>query len=393
MNVRFIIYVWIVIMTILESPVYAQEEQGKSTDSYFFDILAEHALILDHESGIVLYEKAAHTPVAPASMSKIMTAEIIFDRLKNNRLSMDTQLPVSENAWHKGGAGSGSSTMFLEPGSRVRVADLLRGVIVQSGNDACIVFAESIAGSEENFAIMMTQKAQSLGLDSAQFTNATGWPDPEHSISLYDLGRLASHIIRSYPNYYPIYAETEFTWNSIKQYNRNPLLNRFPGADGMKTGHTEDAGYSLIGTAQRNGIRRIVIVSGLPNKALRKEESLRLMDIAFNDFKIYRLFNSGDMVGQVPVYMGRQDMVNVIAPKTIESGLHRFDRPNLQSWLRYKGSVVAPVQQGAHIADLIIEAPGHPAQTFPLLAAEDVAEKSSFGKVIRILKHIIEGNK
>jgi len=240
-----------------------------------FETTAPHVLILDHNTGLVLFEKDARAPVAPASMTKIMTAELIFER---------------------------------------------RGVIIQSGNDACIVLAEGIAGSETAFAELMTSRARELGLSSATFRNSTGWPHPEHRISTYDLAVLAKRSIDVHPEFYPLYAERNFTWNDITQNNRNPLLTKFTGADGLKTGHTEVSGYGLVASAQRGETRRIVVVNGLGSKAQRSQESLRLMQAAFDQFKIYNLYNQGDIVGHVPVYMGKSETVNVQVRRSSDIG-------------------------------------------------------------------------
>lgn len=362
-------------------------------DDSFFETPAPHAIIMDYDTGLILFEKDARRPLPPASMTKIMTAEMIFQRLKDGRLTTDTEFTVSENAWRRGGAASGSSTMFLKPGSNVRVEDLLRGVIIQSGNDACIVLAEGISGSEAAFAEKMTERAKALGLETASFKNATGWPADGHHISFHDLARLSAITLETYPEYYPIYAETEFTWNNITQPNRNPLLGRFQGADGLKTGRTDEAGYSLVASAKRDGERRIVVVGGLNSQAQRRDVSEHLMNAAFNDFKLYNLFDANETVGQVPVYMGTEDHVNVVAPQAVKSALHKQDRAKLKTQLRYNGHAVAPIQAGDHIADLIISEPGKSERITPLVAAAAVKEKSAFGKAITVLIAIIRGEK
>ena len=233
---------------------FAQSSVSETT----FSTAAPHAAILDFETGEVLYQKDAGRPMAPASMTKIMTAEMVFNALKSGRLTPETEFTVSEEAWRRGGAKSGSSTMFLDLNSTVSVADLIRGVVIQSGNDACIVLAEGMAGSEDAFASQMTARAREMGLSSATFRNATGWPHPEHNISAIDLAKLARAQIKNHPEFYPIYNERSFKWNGISQGNRNPLLGKFTGADGLKTGHTEISGYGLVGSAERDGVRRIL---------------------------------------------------------------------------------------------------------------------------------------
>jgi len=355
-----------------------------------FETPAPHAVIIDHATGLVLYEKDARAPVAPASMTKIITANMVFEKLRDGTLSPDTLFTVSEEAWRRGGAKSGSSTMFLSPGSTVSVEDLLRGVIIQSGNDACIVLAENIAGSETAFADQMTRRAAALGMDTALFRNATGWPDPEHRISTYDLAQLARHTIEKFPEFYAIYNERDFTWNNITQGNRNPLLGRFTGADGLKTGHTQVSGYGLVASAERAGIRRTVVVNGLSSKAQRRDESLRLMQAAFDQFKVYDLYTPGETVGSVDVYMGQTETVSVITDSAVRSGLYRGDRAKLKTQLRYVPAA-APITKGDQIAELIIYEPGQVERIVPLYASNDVKAKSIFGRAWAVLIDKIRG--
>ncbi len=352
---------------------------------------APHVVILDYDTGLVLYEKDARRAIAPASMTKIMTAELVFDRIRDGSISLDTEFPVSEEAWRRGGAASGSSTMFLDLNSKARVEDLLRGVIIQSGNDACIVLAEGIAGSETAFADMMTEHARQIGLDSATFRNATGWPDPEHKISLYDLAKLGRRTIQEYPEFYPLYSENEFSWNGITQSNRNPLLGRFTGADGLKTGHTEASGYGLVASAKRGDVRRIMVVNGLDSKADRRDEGIRLMQAAFDQFKVQSLFPADEKIASIPTYMGKEDSVDVISASPINIGIYRGHAKDLRVELRSKSAVAAPISQGDHIADLVVKVPGKDDETFPLVAASDVKLKSAMGRVIDTLLGKIRG--
>jgi len=356
-----------------------------------FETLAPHVLIMDHDTGIVLYEKNARAPMAPASMTKIMTAELVFEKLRSGQITLDTEFSVSEEAWRRGGAKSGSSTMFLKLGSTANVEDLLRGVIIQSGNDACIVLAEGISGSETAFADEMTERARELGLETATFRNSTGWPHSEHKISTFDLATLAQNTINNFSEFYPMYSEREFTWNGITQGNRNPLLGRFTGADGLKTGHTEASGYGLVASAKRGNDRRIVVVNGLDSKAQRSNESNRLMRAAFESFKIYNLFAAGDELGRVEVYMGQEDSVAVKIEEDVRIGLFRADRKNLKTQMRYNGAAVAPVTMGDHIADLIIIEPSGENRVIPLKAAADVKAKSAFAKAWNVLLRKIRG--
>ena len=349
-----------------------------------FQTKAPHAVIMDYETGEVLYEKGARAAIAPASMTKIMTADMVFEALKNGTVTPDTEFQVSEEAWRRGGVKSGSSTMFLKVKSSVRVEDLLRGIIIQSGNDACIVVAEGLAGSETEFADQMTARAKAIGLESASFRNSTGWPHPEHKISAFDLAQLARHSIKTYPEYYSIYGEKSFTWNEIKQGNRNPLLGKFTGADGMKTGSTEASGYGLVGSAERAGKRRIVVINGLESKSDRADVSLRLMSAAFSQFKIYQLYKSGDVIGDVDVYMGAAEKVKVRIDENVQAGIFRGDRAKISSIMMSKPAV-APITVGDHIADMIISVPGREDKKIALFATEDIKAKSLFAKAWTIL--------
>ena len=355
-----------------------------------FQTKAPHAVIMDYETGEVLYEKGARAAIAPASMTKIMTADMVFEALKNGTVTPDTEFQVSEEAWRRGGVKSGSSTMFLKVKSSVRVEDLLRGIIIQSGNDACIVVAEGLAGSETEFADQMTARAKAIGLESASFRNSTGWPHPEHKISAFDLAQLARHSIKTYPEYYSIYGEKSFTWNEIKQGNRNPLLGKFTGADGMKTGSTEASGYGLVGSAERAGKRRIVVINGLESKSDRADVSLRLMSAAFSQFKIYQLYKSGDVIGDVDVYMGAAEKVKVRIDQNVQAGIFRGDRAKISSVMMSKPAV-APITVGDHIADMIISVPGREDKKIALFAAEDIKAKSLFAKAWTILLQKIRG--
>ncbi|WP_306016322.1 D-alanyl-D-alanine carboxypeptidase family protein [Oceanicaulis sp. MMSF_3324] len=356
-----------------------------------FDTRASHAVILDYETGDVLFSKNGEEPMPPASMSKLMTALMVFEALEDGRFEPDTSLPVSETAWRRGGAASGSSTMFLEVNSRAEVEDLIRGIIVQSGNDACIVVAEALGGTEENFAQMMTERAHELGLESANFANATGWPDPEHRISALDLARLARHIIESYPQYYDIYSETEFTYNGIRQYNRNPLLGVFDGADGLKTGHTEESGYGLVASAEREGERRIVVFNGMESNRARADESERLMRAAFTEFSTVDLVQAGDVLGESEVYLGVAPHVELRAAEDLSFGLHRRDRDGITAELVYEAPLHAPVQEGDVIGALEVALPDGREMSIPVEAAQSVARKGAMGRAGAALARLIRG--
>ena len=357
-----------------------------------FQTQATHLVILDYDSGEVLFEKNARVQMFPASMTKIMTATIVFDRIKSGALSLDDEFMVSEDAWRRGGTKSGSSTMFLKPKSMVKVRDLLRGVIVQSGNDACIVLAQGIAGSEAAFADLMNAKAKQLGLESANFVNATGWPDPNHKISAYDLARLARHSIEAYPEMYKIYGERKYTWNGITQDNRNPLFGSgIDGVDGLKTGHTKVSKYGFVGSGVRDGERRVFVINGLETNSARRSESRRIMRSSFGEFKTYRLYETDQKAGSAKVFMGKSETVTLVASEAVLVGLHKPARTKLKVQIKYQDPIPAPIVKGDHIADLLITAPGRANETVALFAGEDVARKSLFGRMAASLTRKIRG--
>jgi len=344
-----------------------------------FKTEAPHAVILDATSGEVLFEKDARDPIAPASMTKIMTADIVFAALKDGSLSPDTEFTVSEDAWRRGGVKSGSSTMFLKPKSKVKVAELLKGVIIQSGNDACIVLAEGLAGSEEAFAVMMTERARAMGLSSATFRNSTGWPHPEHKISALDLAKLARKQIETFPEFYPLYNERSYTWNGIKQGNRNPLLGRVTGADGMKTGSTEASGFGLVGSAIRGEERRIIVINGLDDAGERRAVASRLMQAAFDQFKVYDLHSRGQHLGELEVYMGKVSTVGVALTQDIRKGLPISDRSKVTSEITYT-TPKAPISKGDVVAQLKVSLPGRKDENYDLVATADVKRKGLFAR-------------
>ncbi|SNT72213.1 D-alanyl-D-alanine carboxypeptidase (penicillin-binding protein 5/6) [Amphiplicatus metriothermophilus] len=346
---------------------------------------AEYAIIMDHETGAVLYEKNADVPTAPASMSKLMTVAIVFERLKSGELSLDDEFYVSEKAWRMGG-----SKMWVRVDTKIRLEDLLRGVIVQSGNDACIVIAENIAGSEEAFAEIMTRKAREWGLKNSTFANATGWPDPNHKMSMRDIALLSRKIIRDYPEYYAMFAEREFTWEKIRQANRNPLFDMVEGADGLKTGHTEESGYGLAGTAVRDGVRRIVVFNGTASEKERASEAQRLMRIAFNDFVTKTLYQAGDVVGDALVFKGVEKSAPLIVREPISMILHRSAN-KVRAKIVYEGPVAAPVAENQQIGYLRVETEAGEAREYPLFAGKTVRELGVFGKIALAAKTLIVG--
>ena len=356
------------------------------TQAATMETQAEEAFLVDFQTGAVLLDKNADVRMPPSSMSKMMTAYMVFERLKDGRLSLDDELPVSEKAWRKGG-----SKMFVEVGDQVRVEDLLRGVIVQSGNDACIVLAEGLAGSEEAFAEQMTAKGREIGLTGSNFTNATGWPDENHYVTARDLATLAERIIVDHPEYYHYYSEKEFTWNDIRQGNRNPLLYRNVGADGLKTGHTEAAGYGLTASAMQNGRRLLLVVNGLPSVKARADESERLMSWGFREFGNYALFKAGDTVDDAPVWLGGEDAVPLVIADDLTVTLPRSERNGMQVAVVYDSPIPAPVPAGQEIAKLRVSWPGGVPVEVPLQAGADVEQLGPFGRIAASIKFLVLG--
>ncbi len=336
------------------------------------DTRARTAIVIDATSGAVLMEKDADRPIPPASMSKLMTIYMVFEALKSGKLSLNDEFRVSEAAWNKEG-----SKMFVREGDRVSIENLLRGVIVQSGNDACIVLAEGLTGTEEAFAKAMTVRAAEIGLENSSFRNSTGLPARGHDMSARDLATLAGKIIREFPEYYPIYSEREFTWEGIKQGNRNPLLGLDIGADGLKTGHTEEAGYGLVASAIRDGRRVILAITGLESVKARAEEAERLMNWAFREYETAKIFAAGETIDQAPVWIGATPTVPLVAVEDVWATTPFAAKDELSARLRYEGPVPAPVTKGQPIGELVIKAPDMAPVTVAVVAGADV-EKGGF---------------
>jgi serine-type D-Ala-D-Ala carboxypeptidase (penicillin-binding protein 5/6) len=333
---------------------------------------APYAILIDGDSGSVLFEKNADELVPPASLSKLMTAEVVFHEIKEGKLKPETEFPVSVNAWRKGGAPSHGSAMFLAVNSKASVDDLLHGVIIQSGNDACIVLAEGIAGNEPEFADKMTKRAREIGLDKSTFANATGLHDPQHLMTVRELAKLARHIIHTYPEYYKIYGEREFTWGKIRQLNRNPLLAMNMGADGLKTGFTKEAGYGLVGSAVQAGLRLIVVVNGLKTSKERADEGRKLLEWGFSHFRSGLVFAEGQEIASAKVYGGAKSYVPLVAGKAIRLMVPRGARERITARLVYTGPVRAPVEKGQQIGTLKVWRGDFLALEVPLHANESV---------------------
>ena len=352
-----------------------------------FETEARAAVLMDYRTGAVLFAKDPDVPLPPASMSKLMTAYMVFERLKDGTLRLDDTLPVSEKAWRTGG-----SKMFVKVGDRVSVEDLLHGIIVQSGNDACVAVAESLAGSEAAFSERMTQRARELGLANTNLMNATGLPDPQHKMSVRDLALLARRIIAEFPEFYPIYSEPEFTYAGIRQHNRNPLLQKqVPGVDGMKTGHTDEAGYGLVTSAERDGHRLILVIAGTKSSRTRASEAERLLEYGFRDFQQYRLFGPGETVQEADVWLGGRSRVPLVSPEGVAVTMSREARKEMVVKLVYQNPVPAPITAGQVLAELLVTAPGLDPVTIPLVAATEVPEAGMLGKVTGALGYLLWG--
>lgn len=357
-----------------------------------FQTPAKQAILLDFDTGAVLYEKNADASMYPASMTKLMTSILAFDELKAGRLSLDDTFRVSETAWRKGG-----SKMFVRVNSDVRIEDLLRGVIVQSGNDASIVIAEGIAGTEEAFAERMTERGRQIGLESTVFRNATGWPDPEHVTTARDLAKLARFLIRQYPEFYPYYSEKEFTYGKsldgkpITQGNRNPLLYKSIGADGLKTGHTEASGYGLAASASRDGRRLVLVVNGLDSVRARSSETERLINWGFQVFDNYQLFQAGETVEDAKVWLGDAVTVPLVIEEDLTITIPKSARRNMKVQVIYESPVPAPIEAGTTIGRVEVTAPDIEPIVRPLKTTQSVGQLDFFGRITSAINFIIFG--
>jgi len=363
---------------------------------------AEHAILMDGDSGQVLWSKDAFTATPPASMSKLMTLELLFHELKDGRVKLTDTFPVSENAWKTQG-----SKMFVELGSRISVENLIRGIIIDSGNDACVVVAESLGGTEDAFIDMMNQRAKKLGLDNSHFVNPNGLPDPPGQLmSVADLGKLAFHLIHDYPDYYHFFSERSFVWHNIPQQNRDAVLDLLPGTDGLKTGHTDAAGYGIVVSTVQNGQRLILVLNGLRypqldkmdaaaqdwhGVKLRAEEAARVMSLAFREFRHYQLFKQNDVVGSAVVWQGTSDTVPLTLAGPLAVTLQVDSRPGMKVALTYNGPVQAPIAKGQQIGVLKVTAPDSPEFTVPVYAANAVPSAGLFGRIFLGIRALISG--
>jgi D-alanyl-D-alanine carboxypeptidase (penicillin-binding protein 5/6) len=349
------------------------------------DTIARWAYIQDFDTGATLLEKQADDEMPPSSMTKLMTLYLVYDQLKQGKLKLDDALPVSEKAWRMQG-----SKMFVALGSSVRVEDLIRGVVVQSGNDAAIVLAEAIGGSEEQFVEKMNAKAKELGMAHTFYKTCTGWPDPEQHMSCRDIATLAGHIIRDFPDYYHYDSEKTFRYNGIEQGNRNPLVQKGT-ADGLKTGHTEAGGYGLAASSKRNGRRVILVLNGLASMHDRASEGERLMDWAFFNFEDVTLFSAGDTIDTVPVWLGAARTVPLVAGRDVTVTMPRNWRQKASIKVAYDSPVSAPVAKGATLGRMTVSGDGVPNLDVPLMAGADVPRLGLPGRAMAVLSKYMTG--
>lgn len=363
------------------------------TNASAFETKATAAFIMDQTSGTVLLTKNADQPLPPASMSKLMTLYMAFEAVRRGKaeggLDLNEELPVSEHAQSYGG-----SSMFLRSGESVRVEDLLRGIIVLSGNDACVVIAESLSpdGTEYGFARLMTQRAQQLGMTNSTFINASGWPQTGHVMSMRDLALLANRLITDFPEFYPLFAETEFPFDNrvpSNRLNRNPVLTMGIGADGLKTGHTQEAGYGLVGSAKQGDRRVIFVITGLDTAAERAQESQSIVNWAFRQFAMREVGKAGDQFAQADVWMGAESTVGLVAPEDLNVLMPALSTGALDAEVVFNGPVAAPVSKGDQLAELVFTPEGLPEKRVPLVADRDIAAGGFFSRMTTTVQVLV----
>jgi len=364
---------------------------GQALAQADFDTKAKFAVLMDYESGTVIYQKDADSRLEPASMTKLMTLAVVFNELRAGRISLDDQFFVSENAWRTGGASSGGSTMFAELNSQIRVEDLIRSVIIQSGNDAAIVLAEGIAGSEGTFAVMMNELAGNLGLDGSNFTNSTGLPDPNEYSTARDLAELGRYLIREFPEFYHYFSEPEMEWNGIKQANRNSLVEMGIGVDGLKTGHTEAAGYGSVTSTAQGDRRLVAVVHGLTSMRERTEEARKLLTWGARAFERFTPYAAGQVVAYADVYGGTSPNVGLIGKGEIALYLPRGSRQCLSATVDYSAPLMPPISEGQQIAELRVFCNDQLVQSAPLYAAESVGQGDLVRRATDALKQLALG--
>lgn len=352
---------------------------------------ATHAILLDHETGMVLFEHNPDTLMSPASMSKLMTVLMVLEAVEDGRISMSDKFFVSDDAWRRGGSKSGSSTMFLNARSRVSVENLLRGVIIQSGNDACIALAEGLGGSEPGFAEMMTERARDLGMKKSTFMNSTGWPHEDHKTTARDLAYLTMHLIKHHTSTYGMFAERSFTWNGITQQNRNPLLYANMGADGLKTGHTQESGYGLVASAEQNGRRLILVLNGLQSKKERASEARKLMNWGFRAFTNEILATPDDVLVRAPVWQGEFARVGLAPSKAFRVVLPRTGLRKMVVTASYDKPVLAPITKGTPVGKLRVTLPGLETQEIDLVTTANIEREGMLARALSAISYVIFG--
>jgi len=374
--------------------VYAANNsvQGAKKDEGGFDGDAPTAILIEASSGSVLFERNADELRAPSSMMKLMTAEVVFNAIKKGDIKLSDEYRISENAWRKGGAPAGGSTMFAVLNSKVSVDDLLHGAIIQSGNDACIALAEGIAGNERIFAAdFMTKRARELGLTKSTFGNSNGLPDPANKMTVRELAKLTRYVIQTYPEFYKLFGEKEFTWNKIRQQNRNPLLNAMPGADGLKTGYTKDGGYGMVGSAVQNDTRLIVVVNGLEDPEDRATEAKKMLEWGFRNFETRPLFAANQTVGYAKVFGGDSRSVKLSSPEPIKVMVSKNGNDKLIARVVYNGPVRAPVKQGQQVGIVRVWRGANIAMEAPVYAAEAIGAGSTMRRAIDGASELVIG--
>ncbi|MFL2813144.1 MAG: D-alanyl-D-alanine carboxypeptidase family protein [Candidatus Puniceispirillales bacterium] len=357
--------------------------------SLSMDTVAKQAIMIEPDTGQIILEKNSDELMKPASMAKLMTIYIAFEKIKNKSISLDDKFIVSEKAWKKRG-----SRTFLEPGQTVSVEDLLRGVIVQSGNDAAIVLAEGISGTEDIFSDLMNSVARELKMKNTIFKNSTGWPDPLQNTSSRDLSILALNLINKFPDLYKMFAEISFTYNGIKQGNRNPILynNLVFGADGLKTGHTQESGYGLVASAKRDNLRFILVLNGMTSMRQRKQESSRLLNSAFREFKKLKIYNLNETVTKAKVFLGESDNISLIVKDEISLLLNSVEQREMRVKASWKEPISAPVNKNTILGALTIEIPNKTALSYPLYAGSDIPKQGFIKRIGSTIDYIIWGS-
>jgi D-alanyl-D-alanine carboxypeptidase (penicillin-binding protein 5/6) len=373
--------------------VYAANNsvQGAKKEEGGFDGDAPTAILIEANSGSVLFEKNADELRAPSSMMKLMTAETVFHAIKQGEVKLTDEYRISENAWRKGGAPSGGSTMFAAIQSKISVDDLLHGAIIHSGNDACIALAEGIAGNERIFADMMTKRARELGLTQSTFANSNGLPDPGNKMTVRELAKLARYVVQTYPDLYKLFGEREFTWNKIRQQNRNPLLLSLEGADGLKTGFTKEGGYGMVGSAVQNGLRLIVVVNGLDDPDDRASEAKKMLEWGFRNFEARTLFAAQQLVGYAKVFGGESRSVKLASPEPIKVMVQKNGADKLIARVIYSGPVRAPIEAGQPVGVVRVWRGTNVAMEAPVFAAEPVGKGSTMRRAIDGASELVIG--